>query len=205
MCADTASLTPKSAPAAIAHTLLSATQHSRASEHDAAAQSCRLASPMLLVSHLPPKQMCHHFCAVRPSIQHCSSGNSAAAAPAPMFLKSNAPRQILPRTRRHAAETGIGHIWNRWQPASVAGRHNRALVPIHARWCAPWRARAGSRAQVDGARSANLAQNLRRRGHKLHTVCVGKPRACKAGSSPELGHQGPSSCVRVRGRHTAGL
>ena len=79
MCADTASLTPKSAPAAIAHTLLSATQHSRACEHDAAAQSCRLASAMLLVPHLPPKQMCHHFCAVRPSIQHLSSGNSASA------------------------------------------------------------------------------------------------------------------------------
>ena len=73
-CADTASLTPKSAPAAIAHTLLSVTQHSRASEHDAATQSCCLVPPKLHAFHLPPIQVRHHFWAQHASIQYRSSG-----------------------------------------------------------------------------------------------------------------------------------
>ena len=55
--------------------------------------------------------------------------------PAP---KSDATHQVLPQTWRHAVGFGIGHIWNKWRPASAAGRRNRALVPIRARWCPPW-------------------------------------------------------------------
>jgi len=46
--------------------------------------------------------------------------------PAP---KSDATHQVLPQTWRHAAGFSIGHIWNKWHPASAAGRRNRALVP----------------------------------------------------------------------------
>jgi len=58
-CADTESLTPQISASATALTLLSATQHSQASEHDAAALSgCRV-SPMLQTPQLPPKRVRH--------------------------------------------------------------------------------------------------------------------------------------------------
>jgi hypothetical protein len=44
--------------------------------------------------------MRHHFCAPRPSIQHRSSGNSAAAAPAPTQLSAT---QHLPASKHDAA------------------------------------------------------------------------------------------------------
>ena len=56
----------------------------------------------------------------------------------PLPAESDAPRQRLPPTRRHAAGFGIVHLWNEWHSASAAGRHNRALVPVRARWCPPW-------------------------------------------------------------------
>ena len=63
------------------------------------------------------------------------------AVPQPLLpAESNAPRQILPRTRRHAAGFSMGHLWNEWYAANAAGRHKRALVPVRARWCPPWRA-----------------------------------------------------------------
>ena len=77
-----------SAVAAPAFTQLSATQHLPASKHDAAPPSSCLVSPMLHAPHLPPKQMCHHFWAQRASMQHPSSGNSAAAAPTPKLLSA---------------------------------------------------------------------------------------------------------------------
>jgi len=69
-------------------------------QHNAAAQSCCFASPKLHAPHLPPKLVRHDFCAVRPSIQHCSSGNSAAAAPA--FTQLSAT-QRLPASKHDAA------------------------------------------------------------------------------------------------------
>ena len=50
--------------------------------------------------------------------------------PAP---KSDATRQVLPQTWRHAAGFGIGHLESKLHSASAAGRRNRALVPIRAR------------------------------------------------------------------------
>ena len=72
-----------SAVATQAPTLLSVTQHLPASDRDAAVQSSCLVAPMPHAPNLPPKQMRHHFCAARPSIQHRSRGNSAVAAQAP--------------------------------------------------------------------------------------------------------------------------
>ena len=59
---------------------------------------------MLHTSNLPPKQMRHHFRAVRPSIQHRSSGNSAAAAAAPKLLSAT---QHLPASKHDAASPSI--------------------------------------------------------------------------------------------------
>ena len=89
-----------SAAAPPAPTQLSATQHLPASKHDAASPSSCLRSPKLHTSNLPPKQMRHHFWAQRASIQHRSSGNSAAAPPAPTQLSAT---QHLPASKHDAA------------------------------------------------------------------------------------------------------
>ena len=89
-----------SATAAPAPTLLSATQHLPASDHDAAVQSCCGVSPMLHAPHLPPKHMRHHFWAQRAPIPHRSRGNSAAAATAPTLLSAT---QRLPASDHDAA------------------------------------------------------------------------------------------------------
>ena len=89
-----------SAAAAPAFTLLSATQQWPTSKHDAASPSSCLVSPMLHTSELHPKQMRRHFCAARPSIQHRSSGNSAAAAPAFTLLSAT---QQWPTSKHDAA------------------------------------------------------------------------------------------------------
>ena len=94
-----------SAAAAPAPTLLSATQHLPASKHDAAVQSCCRASPMLRTPQLPPKQIRHHFWALRVSIKRRSSGNSAAAAPAftQPLRHSNGPHPSMMPQRKAAA------------------------------------------------------------------------------------------------------
>ena len=54
---------------------------------DASPSSCSV-SPVLHTSLLPLKHMRQHFWAQRASIQHPSSGNSAAAAPTPTLLSA---------------------------------------------------------------------------------------------------------------------
>ena len=70
LCAQRAPIQHRShsAPAALAPTLLSATPHSRASEHDAAAQSYCFVLPVLHIPQLPPKQI---SCAALGASQAC--------------------------------------------------------------------------------------------------------------------------------------
>ena len=79
---------------------LPATQHLPASKHGAAIQSCCRASPMLRTPQLPPKQIRRHFWAQRVSTKRRSSGNSAAAAPAPTQLSAT---QQWPTSKHDAA------------------------------------------------------------------------------------------------------
>ena len=69
---------------------------------------------------------------------HCTFPADQAVPQPPLPAESDAPRQRLPPARRHAAGFSIVHLWNEWHSASAAGRHNRALVPVRARWCPPW-------------------------------------------------------------------
>ena len=73
----------------------------RADGHDADLLACCIMSRTLYAPKLPPKQMCHHFWAQRAPIQHPSSGNSAAAAPA--FTQLSATQQWP--TSKHDAAT----------------------------------------------------------------------------------------------------
>ena len=58
---------------------------------------------------------------------------SAATTANLVAPKSDAPRQVLPQTWRHAAGFGISHLESKLHPTSAAGRRNCALVPIRAR------------------------------------------------------------------------
>jgi hypothetical protein len=63
-----------------------------------------------------------------------NSAIASAVTPANLVAsKSDAPRQVLPQTRRHAAGFGIGHLESKLHTASAAGRRNRALVSNRAR------------------------------------------------------------------------
>ena len=73
----------------------------RADGHDADLLACCIMSRTLYAPKLPPKQMRHHFWAQRAPIQHPSSGNSAAAAPA--FTQLSATQQWP--TSKHDAAT----------------------------------------------------------------------------------------------------
>jgi hypothetical protein len=178
---------------------------------DPTSLSCYRASPMLQASQLLPNSACCIFFRSQSGAsevnRHRAFRARPGAAQSPLASKKCSAPDIAPDSasrgrygyRSYLEQVAICQCSRSSQPR--VGAHPREAV------CAGVRAGAGpgSRAWVDGARSANLAQNLCRRGHKLHTACIGKLGACKAGSSPEFGHQGSRSCVRVRDRHRAGL
>ena len=140
-----------SATAASAPTQLSVTQHLPAAKHDAAVQSCCRASPMLRKPQLPltQTQIRHHFWAQRASIQPRSSGNSAAAAPAPTLLSVT---QHLP-----ASSTMI----HRQVPAKCPIRCKRPMYPRNR--CATISGR--------NVRRYSLAQAVIQRPRHQHSRC----------------------------------
>jgi hypothetical protein len=94
------------AAAAPAATQLSATQHLPASKHDETSPSSYWVFSMLHAPRLPPKQMRQYFMAQRASMQHRSSGNSAAAAPAATQLSAT---QHLPASKHD--DTSPSSYW----------------------------------------------------------------------------------------------
>ena len=92
------------------------------------------------------------------------------------------------------APRGRNRYWPQLEQMATHQRGRSSQPHVGACLCevvSALRACAAGRARTNGARSANFAQNLRRRGRKLQTIRGGETRACKASSDRKLGHQGP--------------